>query len=154
MHSTTGADEFRGGAGSKRTAPPTERERNDGNRTIRLGSPRVLSIRFLRRDELPQTDLARELVGDDYGGIPASVIFVDAEPGRGPRLHKHAYAELFFVLEGEATFTDGNEERVVRAGEIVIVPPDHPHAFVNSGTGVLRQIDVHLSARFVTEWLE
>jgi mannose-6-phosphate isomerase-like protein (cupin superfamily) len=112
-----------------------------------------VSIWFRRRAELAESELARELVGDDYGGIPASVIFVDAEPGHGPGLHKHAYAELFFVIEGEATFTDGAEERVVRGGEVVIVSPEQPHAFVNSGTGPLRQIDVHLNSRFVTEWL-
>jgi hypothetical protein len=32
--------------------------------------------------------------------VPASVIFVDAESGRGPRLHRHDYTELFFVLGG------------------------------------------------------
>jgi mannose-6-phosphate isomerase-like protein (cupin superfamily) len=113
-----------------------------------------MSIWFLDPNDLASTDLARELEGDDYGRIPASVIFVDAEPGRGPRLHQHPYAELFFVIEGEATFTDGREERVVGAGEAVIVGPDQPHAFVNTGAGRLRQIDVHLSPRFVTEWLE
>ena len=113
-----------------------------------------MSIWFVRPEELRESELARELVGDEYGGIPASVIFVDAEPGRGPRLHKHAYAELFFVLDGEATFTDGAEERVVRGGEVVIVSPDQPHRFFNSGTRRLRQIDVHLSSRFVTEWLD
>jgi hypothetical protein len=67
---------------------------------------------------------------------------------------KHAYAELFFVLEGQATFTDGVDERLVRAGEVVIVPPDQPHAFVNFGGGRLRQIAVHLNSRFVTDWLD
>jgi mannose-6-phosphate isomerase-like protein (cupin superfamily) len=42
----------------------------------------------------------------------------------------------------------------VGAGEVVIVSPEHPHAFVNSGDGPLRQIDVHLSGHFVTDWLE
>jgi mannose-6-phosphate isomerase-like protein (cupin superfamily) len=113
-----------------------------------------VSIWFVRPADLPEDELARELVGDDYGGIQASVIFVDAEPGKRPRLHKHAYPELFFVIEGQATFTDGFEERVVCAGEAVIVGPDQPHGFVNSGAGRLRQIDVHLNSRFVTEWLE
>jgi mannose-6-phosphate isomerase-like protein (cupin superfamily) len=108
----------------------------------------------LRSDDLHASAFSRELVGDDYGGMPASVIVVDAPPGEGPSLHKHAYAELFFVLEGEATFTDGTVEHLVRAGEIVIVGPDQPHGFVNSGSGRLRQIDVHLSPRFVTEWLD
>ena len=41
----------------------------------------------------------------------------------------------------------------MRAGEIVISPPDTPHRFVNAGAGTLRQLDIHLSPRFVTEWL-
>ena len=112
-----------------------------------------MTIRFLGPRDGSKTEIGYELVGDDYGGIPASVIVVDASPGRGPRLHKHTYAELFFVVEGEATFSDGHEERTVRAGETVIVPPDQPHSFINSGAGRLRQIDVHLSPRFITEWL-
>jgi mannose-6-phosphate isomerase-like protein (cupin superfamily) len=113
-----------------------------------------MTIWFIQPADLQETTLARELVGDDYGGIPACVILVDADPGLRPRLHKHPYAELFFVIEGEATFTDGVDERVVRGGEVVIVSPDQPHGFVNSGAGRLRQIDVHLNSRFVTEWLE
>jgi mannose-6-phosphate isomerase-like protein (cupin superfamily) len=113
-----------------------------------------VSITFLRQADLPASGHTRELVGDDHGGIPASVIFVSAGPGEGPSLHKHAYAELFFVLDGQATFTDGVEDRVVREGEVVIVSSDQPHAFVNSGPTRLRQIDVHLNARFVTDWLK
>ena len=109
-----------------------------------------MSIWFLRSADLPESERARELLGEDYGGIPASVIFVDAEPGQGPSLHKHAYAELFFVIEGQSTFTDGVEERVVRGGEAVIVSPDQPHGFVNFGTGRLCQINVLFNSRFVT----
>jgi hypothetical protein len=86
-----------------------------------------MSVRFVNQAELAESEYAREMVGDDYGGMPASVIFIAARPGEGPRLHKHA--------------------------EAVIVSPDQPHAFFNSGTGLLRQIDIHLSSRFGTEWL-
>ena len=46
--------------------------------------------------------------------------------------------------------------RLVAAGhgQMAVVDPQQPHAFVNSGAGILRQIDIHLSPRFVTEWLE
>ena len=32
--------------------------------------------------------------------------------------------------------------------------PEQPHAFVNAGPERLRQIDVYLSGRFATRWLE
>ena len=113
-----------------------------------------MSIWVVRPAELRASDFSRECVAEAYGGISASVIFVEAEPGQGPSLHKHAYAEPFFVVEGQATFIDGTNERAVRGGEVLIVSPDQPHAFVNSGTTPLRQIDVHLNPRFVTEWLD
>ena len=109
-------------------------------------------ITILAQSELPAGAFSRELEGESLG-VPASVIFVDAAPGEGPSLHLHPYAELFFVLEGEATFTDGVQEHVVGAGSLVVVAPEQPHAFVNPGPVRLRQIDVHLAERFDTRWL-
>jgi quercetin dioxygenase-like cupin family protein len=112
-----------------------------------------MSVQVFRQEELPLRDIARELVGDDHGGVGVCVIFVDAPPGGGPGLHKHPYEEIFIVQEGEATFIAGEEEQRAWGGDIVIVPADTPHAFTNSGDGPLRQIDIHVSPRFSTEWL-
>jgi mannose-6-phosphate isomerase-like protein (cupin superfamily) len=105
----------------------------------------------VRRDQLPSPD---SFAGEDHGGLGTSFLYVDAAPGKGPALHEHEYAEIFIVLEGESMFAAGGEERLVVAGEIVVVPPDTPHRFYNAGQGTLRQIDIHVSPRFVTEWLE
>ena len=83
-----------------------------------------------------------------------SFIVVDAPPGSGPRLHRHPYEEVFVVQEGSATFTAGDEVVEVSGGQVVVVPAGVPHKFVNSGTGPLRQVDIHASERFTTEWLE
>jgi len=95
-----------------------------------------------------------ELQGCEYGGVNVSVIFVDAAPGEGPRLHRHAYEEVFIMLEGQARFTVGAQTVEARAGQILIVRPGVAHKFVNAGEGRLRQIDIHPSGTFVTEWLE
>jgi mannose-6-phosphate isomerase-like protein (cupin superfamily) len=93
-----------------------------------------------------------EVQGEEIGaGI--SVIAVDSHPGDGPALHRHAYTEVFVVLEGQATFTLGDEQRVVCAGEVAVAPAGTPHRFVNSGPGRLVQVDIHQNERFVTEWL-
>ena len=60
---------------------------------------------------------------------------------------------MFITQEGRCTFFVGDDEFEVGAGEIVIAPPDVPHRFVATGDGPLRQIDIHVSPRFVTEWL-
>ncbi len=113
-----------------------------------------MGIRFVRQGDLPKDVVSRDLVGERFGGIGACVLFVDAGPGEGPKLHRHPYVELLIVLEGTATFRDGVEARIVNGGEVAIVDANQPHAFVNSGDGRLRQIDIHLSPRFETEWLE
>ena len=56
--------------------------------------------------------------------------------------------------EGEATFTLGDEQVVAKLGDVLVAPAGTPHKFVNTGTGRLRQVDIHVSPEFVTEWLE
>jgi len=95
----------------------------------------------------------REFVGQDHGA-EICFILVDMPPGDGVRLHKHAYAEIFIVQEGGATFRVGSETLEVHAPRTLIVPAGTPHGFTNTGAGRLRQVDIHQSPRFVTEWLE
>ena len=113
-----------------------------------------MGIRFLRTDDLPRDPISRNFVGGEEGGVGVCVLFVDAGPGEGPRLHRHPYVEILIVLEGSATYNDGESVREVNAGEMAVVDAHQPHGFVNSGTGRLKQIDIHLSPSFDTEWLE
>jgi mannose-6-phosphate isomerase-like protein (cupin superfamily) len=85
--------------------------------------------------------------GYRYGDVNVSFFLVDTPPGTGPVLHTHPYEEVFVVQEGEATYTVGDAEIEVSAGEIVVAPAGVPHKFVNSGTGPLRQVDIHPSER-------
>ena len=108
----------------------------------------------IKQSELPWSSIAHELVGDDHGGVALFIIFVDAEPGRGPSLHKHPYDEVLIIQDGRASATVGDETVEVEAGDVVLIPANVPHALTNSGDGNLRQIDIHASPRFSTEWLE
>jgi mannose-6-phosphate isomerase-like protein (cupin superfamily) len=97
---------------------------------------------------------AHEFEGYRYDDTGVSFIVVDAPPGGGPKLHKHPYEEIFVVQEGSVTFTAGDEVIEARGGQVVVVPAGVAHRFVNSGAGRLRQVDIHASERFITEWLE
>ena len=92
-------------------------------------------------------------MGETHGGVGACVLFVDAKPGEGPRLHRHPYVELLIVIEGVALVDDGETRSELREGSIAVVEAGQPHGFINEGPGILRQIDIHLSPRFETEWL-
>ena len=117
--------------------------------------------RALREGAARRVDLADPARGDGANefqgyhlGAGVSFIVVDAPPGSGPRLHRHPYEEVFVVQKGTATFTAGDEVIEACGGQVVVVPAGVPHKFVNSGTGPLRQVDVHPVARMQTEWLE
>jgi mannose-6-phosphate isomerase-like protein (cupin superfamily) len=112
-----------------------------------------MGVRVVNQAELPLSNIARELVGADRGGLGACILFIDAPPGGGPSPHTHPYEEVLILLEGEVTVVAGDREIVARAGDVVLIPADTPHAFTNTGDGPLRQIDIHLSPSFDTTWL-
>jgi mannose-6-phosphate isomerase-like protein (cupin superfamily) len=104
--------------------------------------------------DLPFLGSSHELEGYQLGDVQVSLIFFDGGPGSGPKLHSHPYPEIFVVQEGEALFTVGDEQIEARGDQILVAPAGVPHKFVNIGEGRLRQLDIHLNDRFVTEWLE
>ena len=112
------------------------------------------AARIVDKADLAQSETAYEFEGHHHGDTNVSFIVIDAPPGSGPKLHKHPYEEVFVVQEGETTFTAGDDVIEARGGQVVVVPAGVPHKFVNSGAGRLRQIDIHASERFITEWLE
>ena len=110
-----------------------------------------LVIPFERLDPSPHS---HEFVGAEHGDVPFSIILVHSQPGVGPKVHRHPYAEVFIVESGEATFRLGDETVVVAEGHVVVGPPNVPHGFTNSGAGELRLVAIHGAGRFNTEWLE
>jgi len=109
---------------------------------------------ILERDQLHAVGTSLEFEGFEHGDVGLCFILVNGAPGRGPRPHRHPYAEVFVVQEGRATFTVEGKTIEAVAGQVVVVQPGETHTFVNSGDGPLKQIDIHASDRFITDWLE
>lgn len=109
---------------------------------------------MLRFDDLPHSGLSHKFEGYQFGDTDVSFFLVNADPGKGAVLHVHPYTEVFVTLEGEATFTVGDETVEVQQDQVVVVPAGVPHKFVNTGSGPLRQIDIHVSSRIIQTNLE
>jgi quercetin dioxygenase-like cupin family protein len=109
---------------------------------------------LLNRDELPRDGNTYEFEGFRYHDSEVSFIWVDMPPGGSVRLHKHPYKEIFILQEGVSTFTVGSKTLEAHAGQVIIVPADVPHKFVNKSDGQLKQVDIHVNKEFVTDWLE
>jgi quercetin dioxygenase-like cupin family protein len=56
-------------------------------------------------------------------------------PGGGPPPHVHSREEEgFYVLEGEISFTVGDQRLIARAGMFANMPVSTPHSFKNEGS--------------------
>ena len=75
---------------------------------------------------------------------------ITMQPRRtGPPVHAHAAEDdSFYVLEGELTFTAGDDEVVAGPGTFVLVPPGVRHTFANRGDVVARCVNIHAPAGF------
>ena len=59
-----------------------------------------------------------------------------AKPGealRGPHLH-HGYEECMYVLKGTGTTLSESGDLPVKAGDVVLVPPEEKHVTRNTGS--------------------
>lgn len=108
----------------------------------------------LEPNQLHVDGTTREFIGREHGDVGICFIMVNGAPGSGPRLHRHPYAEVFVVQEGRVTFTVDGQTIDAVAGQVVVVQPGEAHTFVNTGDGPLKQIDIHATDHFITEWLE
>ena len=109
---------------------------------------------ILDRDDLPRDGNTYEFEGFQHQDTEVSFIWVDMPPGGSVRLHKHPYKEILIIQEGVSTFTVGSETLEARAGQVIIVPAETPHKFMNSSDKRLKQVDIHVNKEFITHWLE
>jgi mannose-6-phosphate isomerase-like protein (cupin superfamily) len=116
------------------------------------GADNTGTVRLIDLSDPGYGEDENEVQGHNHNAA-VSIIVVDASPGSGPRLHRHPYEEVFVIQDGTVTFTAGDEAIQAKAGQVVIVPGGLPHKFVNTGEDRLRQVDIHASDRFITEWL-
>lgn len=113
-----------------------------------------MDYKVINRDTLPYDGMTYEFEGLQYQDTDVSFIWVEMPPEGSVRLHKHPYKEIFIIQEGQATFTIGPATLEGHAGQIIIVPSDTAHKFVNTANRPLKQVDIHISREIITQWLE
>ncbi|MDX3242870.1 MULTISPECIES: cupin domain-containing protein [unclassified Streptomyces] len=96
--------------------------------------------------EFDETVIVRDAEAEVLGGAPVGVkLLADSSASGGalstvrvtlgegadgarPHLHRNS-AEMFFLLDGEAEVLSGDDVVTAERGDLVIVPPNRPHAF-------------------------
>ena len=70
----------------------------------------------------------------------------------GPPLHRHAFDETFYLLEGELTFQIADDLRTKGVGEVAFAPRDVAHALANLSDAPARYALVCTPAGFERHW--
>jgi len=107
-----------------------------------------------RQELLPFVGMSHQFIGAENGNVAMCSYLVNAPPGRGPVRHTHPYDKVVFVQEGHGRWFVNSEEHDVGPGDILVIKAGEVHTFVNNGDVSLKQMDVHLSPRFIQENLE
>jgi quercetin dioxygenase-like cupin family protein len=76
---------------------------------------------------LAETEVRGGVSRSVFSGDGATLAFTTLAPGHSPRPHSHAYEQIVYVLSGELLFVIGEEEAIVRAGDMLVVPPNVEH---------------------------
>mgnify|MGYP000924756577 CR=1 FL=1 len=104
-------------------------------------------------DRPPRTSRTVRFEGAAHG-TEISFFAVDNDPGQGPGLHVHPYAETWIVQSGRARIVAGDDTFEAGPGDIAVVPGGMPHKFTNIGEGRLVMFCVHAAGTMVQENLE
>ena len=97
-------------------------------------------MNLIKRDEVPvldggQGEVIRELAGLARATAQRlSLAEATITPDGGAREHyHHQMEEVYYLLQGQARLTVGDETRVVGPGDTVVIPPGARHKIVNVG---------------------
>ena len=75
---------------------------------------------------------AKEILPGFYGkfihGVSVTMAYWEIEPGSSLPEHNHVHEQVLNMISGEFEFTMNDETRVLKAGDVVVIPSDVPHS--------------------------
>jgi quercetin dioxygenase-like cupin family protein len=85
-------------------------------------------VRHYKLQEIPAERVTEQFARRFFTGRHITLAFLSFEPGFVVPEHDHESEQFSYIATGSMRFIIGGEEVVVRAGEVVHIPPHVPHA--------------------------
>ena len=73
----------------------------------------------------------RWLIGREEGAPHFAIRYFEVEPGGQTVLDRHRHDHGVFILRGKGTVILGEERKEVSPGDVIYIPPDEVHQFIN-----------------------
>lgn len=101
--------------------------------------PLVLDFGLGRFDEIGEIEFW--VANEESHGYCGKFLFVS--DGQTCPSHRHAQKhETFFVLKGAVRMLIDGQERILRAGEVLAMPPGRQHSFTGLGSALLLEVSM------------
>jgi quercetin dioxygenase-like cupin family protein len=98
----------------------------------------------------PASGGSRRFEGGNYGAN-VSFFVVTSATGKGADKHRHPYEETFVVLEGDIEVIVNGELRMIKAGNIVVIPANTWHEFKNRSEQSALMVNIHPTPKMIQE---
>jgi len=95
---------------------------------VRLKGKEVKTMPFYNWDNVEVQAISDRVSRQIITGEDVMMTMYKAKAGAEADPHQHEYEQIFCVLSGAWRFRVGDEERVVRAGDVVHIPSNVDHA--------------------------
>ena len=90
------------------------------------------------KDIIPVLNMGGMVGTKLYSQPEGEIVHIEFEPKAHLKAHKTPVNVVFYVVEGTATLTIGEETKSFPAGTVIDSPKDIPHAVTNAGDTLLR----------------
>lgn len=83
----------------------------------------------------------RLMVGQDDGAPNFAMRLFEVQPGGHTPRHQHNYEHEILIMQGQAavgTSEDESQDTSAKAGDVLYIPANQTHQFINTGQDVLK----------------
>lgn len=77
-----------------------------------------------------------------FSGDNSMMVINTIESFAQPALHQHPHEQLTYIIQGQCSFTLGEEVVPMNAGDVILVPPDVPHTLKPTSDETIINLDV------------
>ena len=93
-------------------------------------------------DALPRVVVRKGVSRKVFSGKNSTMVLNEIEPGTEPRLHAHPHEQLLYIMSGAAEIVLGDQVLQLKAGDVLLVPPDISHSLRVLGDEAVLNLDV------------
>ena len=92
-------------------------------------------------------------INNSVGTESTAVVYFEIEPGDYLPTHTDSAEEILYIVQGTGRAHCGDEEGIVRAGDLAVIPELVPHGIANVGEDTLKVVGF-FSAAYISSVFE